>query len=87
MEGAIAKHINLGGKRATNKQNRELAWLTTSQCLLGNNETYLPPMLCDTQIIGLSPTPAALSFLRSSLLLNAMDFLNKMKTAGMTGGY
>ena len=42
-------------------------------------------MLCDTQIIGLSPTPAALSFLRSSLLLNAMDFLSKMKT-GMIGG-
>lgn len=43
-------------------------------------------MLCDIQIIGLSPTPAALSLLRSSLLLNAMDFLNKTKTASMTGG-
>ena len=42
-------------------------------------------MLCDTQITGLSPTPAALSVLRSSLLLNAMDFLNKTRTAGMTG--
>lgn len=36
-------------------------------------------MLCDTQITGLSPTPAARSFLRSSLLRNAMDFLNETK--------
>lgn len=44
-------------------------------------------MLCDTQTIGLSPTPAARSFWRSSLLLNAIDFLNEMKTAGLTGSY
>lgn len=82
------------GEKGHSRVNRELqelrqpAWLTVpSQCSLHRNDTHLPPMLCDTQTIGLSPTPAARSFWRSSLLLNAMDFLNKMKTAGMTGGY
>ena len=34
----------------------------TTQCVI-------PPMLCATQTTGLSPTPADLSFLSSSLLL------------------
>lgn len=51
----------------------------SSGFLEASNSIFLtrrPPMLCEIQIIGLSPTPAALSLLRSSLLLNAMDFLS-----------
>lgn len=68
----------------TNKTDRQVD--RTLVMVVYEDSPSLPPMLCETHITGLSPTPAALSLLRSSLLLNAMDFLNRTKTPSVMGG-